>query len=171
MQVVTSKNAITLWQDVIKEAEEQCAIKLQAEIETYLVWLLHRYTSKPDIIQKVFATAFLQALQLQQQERFISLQQVGDECLLYTGLFPHALQRRSLRMTYFVALGRTAYLSISSTTNDLYGILAGQFVPLMDILQSIRPMPDLLPLEAYDQWKELGSERAFAILQSYLKNK
>jgi hypothetical protein len=169
MQVMTNSNSILLWQDVIKEAEAECEIKLQTEIEAYLVWLLYRYTTRPDVIRKVFAIRFLQALQLQEQQRFISLQEVGDECLLYTGLFPHARERRAPKMHYFVSMGRAAYLGISRKTNDLYGVLAVQFVPLMDVLQSIRPMPDLLPLEAYDQWKELGSQRALKILKLYTK--
>ena len=170
MTMLTSSSSILLWQDVIKDAEDQCAIRLATEIESYLVWLLHRYTTKPDMVRKVVATAFLEALQLQERERTASLQLVGDHCLLYTGLFPHAQQRRLVKINYFVALGRAAYMGMSNQKNDLYDALSVQFVPLMDVLQSIRPQPDLLPLEAYDQWKELGSLRALKILRSYTKS-
>jgi len=157
-----------LWHDVLKEAQNQCSIRLETTIEAYLVWLLSYYTAKPEIIGKVVAISFLQALQHQERQRAASLQSVGDQCLLYTGLFPRAPQRRSLKLNYFVSLGRAAYMGISNTS-ELYSELALQFVPLMDVLQSIRPTPDLLPLEAYEQWQELGSKRALAILRSYTK--
>ena len=169
MTVLTSSSSIQLWQDVIKDAKDHCAITLGTELESYLVWLLYRYTTKPDMVRKVVATAFLEAVQLQQRQRIASLQLVGDHCLIYTGLFPHAQLRRAVKINYFVALGRAAYMGISSKKNDLYDELSMQFVPLMDVLQSIRPEPDLLPLEAYDQWKELGSQRALKILRSYTK--
>jgi hypothetical protein len=169
MTMLTNSSSILLWQDVVKEAEDQCATSLATEIETYLVWLLYRYTTKTEMVRKVVAPVFLEALQSQEHERHASLQLVGDHCLLYTGLFPHAQERRLVKITYFVSLGRAAYRGLSSRKNDLYDALSMQFVPLMDVLQSIRPQPDLLPLEAYDQWKELGSQRALKILRSYTK--
>jgi len=37
----------------------------------------------------------------------------------------------------------------------------------LDILQAVNERHILLPLEAYDLWQELGSQRAYAVLQSY----
>lgn len=169
MHVLTAPNPIILWQDVIKEAEDSCAIKLEHELEAYLVYLLYRYTDKPDMLGQVFAKAFLQAMQLTENQRNFSLQQVGDQCLLFAGLFPRIHQHRSIKIAYFVEIGRAAYLNISNHSTNIYSSLGAQFVLLMDILQSIRQPPDLMPLEAYDQWKELGSIRALTILQSYTK--
>lgn len=81
------------------------------------------------------------------------------------------MQRKKLvKISYFVDLGRSAYTSISYDTNNLFKLLAFQFVGLMDVLQSIRPHPDLLPLEAYEQWQEVGSQRALKILREYTNN-
>src|SRR5262249_52839092 len=98
-----------------------------------------------------------------------SLQNVGDQCLLFVGLFPHAAEKKHVKINYFVDLGRSAYANISHTVNDLYWSLAIQFVALMDVLQSIRHTPDLLPLEAFEQWSELDSQRALQILNEYTK--
>lgn len=171
MRVMTRPNSILLWQDVVRDAEGVCAIQLDHELEAYLAWLLYRYTDRPDIVKRVIATAFLQAMQLREQQRNFFLQEVGDQCLLIAGLFPRIHQRRMVKLSYFVDLGRAAYLGISTQTTSLYGSLAFQFVMLMDVLQSIRQPPDLLPLEAYEQWTELGSQRALTILQSYTHKK
>ena len=167
MGLVTSQTSLLLWQDVVKHAESRCDINLEDELEAYLVSLLMRYTNKPEVAKKVFATAFLDALQLRERERHTSLQHVGDQCLLYAGLFPQSAQKRRVKISYFVDLGRSAYANVSRTANDLYGLLALQFVALMDVLQSIPQYPELLPLEAYEQWDQVGSQRALKILQSY----
>ena len=169
MSLLTQSNALALWQDVVKHAEDRCSIALKEDLEAYLVSLLIRYTNQPDVAKQIFATAFLKALNLRERERIVSLQHVGDQCLLYAGLFPHIAEKKHVKTSYFVDLGRSAYAAISNKTNDLYSSLALQFVVLMDVLQSIRPHSDLLPLEAYEQWNELNSQRALKILQEYTR--
>lgn len=160
-----------LWRDVVKEAEDRCSINLQEELETYLISLLIRYLDNPEMTQRIFAVAFMEALKRGAKERQVSLQNVGDECLLFAGLFPKAALPRQVTIKYFVDLGRTAYFSISNKNNDLYTALAFQFVVLMDVLQSIPNQTPLLPLEAYEQWQTLGSQRALEILKSYTQSK
>lgn len=167
MALLTHDSVLALWKDVIKKAENHCLIELDKELETYLISLLIRYTTKPEIAQRIFATTFLEALQKQKNQRQLSLQKVGDECLLFAGLFPHAAAKHHVNIAYFVDIGRSAYSTISNTTHDLYWSLAVRFVVLMDVLQSIHQRPDLLPLEAYEQWNEVGSQRAFRMLQTY----
>lgn len=167
MSLLTGTTSLVLWHDAIKQAEDRCAIALKEDLESYLVSLLIRYINKPEIAKQVFATAFLEAMQLQENQRHFSLQTVGDQCLLFAGLFPHAAESRHVKVSYFVKIGQAAYLSVSETTNDLFKSLALQFVVLMDVLQSIRGYPDLLPLDAYEQWQELGSQRALRMLKEY----
>jgi hypothetical protein len=163
------EKVFVLWQEVIKNAESRCAVTLKVELESYLISMLVRHTDKPHLSKQVFATAFLEALQLNEHQRHLSLQQVGDQCLLFAGLFPLAAEKRLVKISYFVNLGQSAYSAISQRTNDLFGSLAFQFVVLMDVLQSIRSTPDLLPLQAYEQWTEVGSQRALQILRKYTK--
>lgn len=157
-----------LWQDLVKHAEDRCSITLQQELEAYLVTLLSRYTNKPEVAKQILASAFLEALNLNDSQRQIYLQHVGDQCLLFAGLFPRIAQKRLVKVSYFVDLGRSAYASISNKANDIYDLLALQFVVLMDVLQSMREPPHhLMPIEAYEQWQEVGSNRALKILQEY----
>lgn len=167
MNLLTNNNPVDLWQDVIKHAEGRCSIALREELETYLISLLIRYTNKPEVAKQIFATAYFEAFRLHQNERKTSLQHVGDQCLLFAGLYPHVAEKRHVKISYFVDMGRSAYAGVSGKAHDLYWTLAFQFVALMDVLQSIRQYPDLLPLEAYEQWEEVGSQRALQILREY----
>lgn len=167
MSLLVNNNPKLLWTDAIREAEDRCAVRLGDTLEIYLVSLLARYTDKPEIAKRLFASALLQAMEKAEHERDILLQRVGDECLLFSGLFPKAAKSKNVNISYFVDMGRSAYARISTTTDDLFDNLAFQFVQLMDVLQSIKPHADLLPLEAYEQWESVRSQRAFKILQSY----
>lgn len=167
MTLLTNTASVVLWQEVIKNAENRCAITLKEDLEAYLVSLLIKYTNKPEVAKQILAPAFLEALKTRTIERSVTLQLVGDQCLIFAGLFPKAAEKRLVKIKYFVDLGRSAYSAISCKTNDLFGSLAIEFVVLMDVLQSIRAYPELMPLEAYEQWTQLGSQRAFKILQEY----
>lgn len=167
MHVLTGATSLVLWKEVVRNAENRCAVALKDELESYLISLLMRFTNQPEIARQVLATAFLEALQSQKTERVVSLQHVGDQCLLFAGLFPRLAEKKHVKIGYFVDLGKSAYSAVSKQTDDLYGKLALQFVVLMDVLQSIRPNHDLLPLEAYEQWQEVGSDRALRILKEY----
>jgi hypothetical protein len=167
MQAETSPNVIKLWQETVKGAEDRCHVHLHAELEAYLVSLLIRFTNQPQLGEQAMAAEFLRALQERELIRRYSLAHVGDQCLLLSGLFPGMAEHRMVKISYFIDLGRSAYANISNTTHDLYADLASQFVVLMDVLQSLNARHVLLPLEAYDLWKESGSQHALAVLRSY----
>lgn len=167
MTVLTSPSSLILWKEAIQLAENRLSVSLKEELEFYLISLLMRYTNKPEVAHQIFAPSFLEALHLQENQRNITLRTVGDGCLIYAGLFPGAAEKKHVTIRYFVDLGRAAYARISGDTHELYHSLALQFVLLMDVLQSIPQHSQLLPLEAYEQWHELGSKRARQILREY----
>ncbi len=171
MTLLVNSTSIALWHDVIHEAEAACTIVLKEEVESYLVFLLARYLDKPHFVKQIMANEFLQGLQLSKHKHQQAMQEVGDKCLLFSGLFPQVAEKRLVKISYFVNIGQSAYSAISSKNSDLYGMLAGQFVSLMDVLQSIRHytknMVDLLPMQAYELWNEVGSQRALKVLKQY----
>lgn len=170
MSLFTNPSNLILWQDLIKAAEDRCSVNLEEDLEVYLTVLLARYVNKPEVAKQILAEAFLEALNHSAQHRVTSLQTVGDQCLIFAGLFPRAAARKHVNIAYFVDMGRSAYSAISKAANDLFACLALHFVVLMDVLQSIGPHEQiLLPLEAYDQWNAVGSRRAYKILQEYSK--
>ncbi len=106
MNLLTNQSSVLIWQDAVKHAEDRCAITLNEDLEMYLIALLIRYSSRPDMAQRVFATAFLEAMQLREKQRYLSLQHVGDQCLLYAGLFPSAAEKNtsSLDISWILAV-------------------------------------------------------------------
>ncbi len=170
-KLLHSNTSTALWYEIIYEAENSCEITLKQELEWYLIGLLIRFTANPQIVKQIMAIDFLQGLKLAKHQREVVLQDVGDKCLIFSGLFPANSEKRLVKPSYFVNLGQSAYLNISKNTNDIYALLSDEFVALMDILQTIRcyskDYPDLLPIKAYELWKETGSRRAFSVLQQY----
>lgn len=173
MKILLNSTPIALWYDIIHDAESSCAVMLQEELESYLVFLLIRYTNKPEIVKQIIATEFLKSVKLEHNHRDVALQEVGDKCLLFSGLFPNMAAKRFVKIGYFVNIGQAAYETISKKQNDVYSLLSKKFVDLMDILQSVRGYseqhPDLLPLQAYELWNETGSQRALSVLKQYTK--
>lgn len=165
MSVETPSSVIVLWRDAIKGAEDRCHINLNEELESYLVSLLIRFSTKPELANHVAAIEFMRAMQEKDLMRRYSLANVGDHCLLFSGLFPALAERRQVKVKYFVEIGRSAYSTISSKATDLYGSLSSQFVMLMDVLQTVNQNHILLPLEAHELWNDLGSTRARDVLR------
>ncbi len=89
--------------------------------------------------------------------------------MLFSGLFPAIADKRLVRLSYFVKIGQAAYIHLAN--DNLFRLLAEKFVPLMDVLQSIRrytrEFPDLLPIQAYEFWNDTGSQRALSALKQY----
>ncbi len=166
MKFVLGNTPMALWYQIIHDAESTCAIALQQELESYLVLLLMRYMDKPLMVKKIMALELLQAMKTTPAKRGQMFQEIGDCCLIFSGLFPKLAEKRLVKIGYFVRIGRSAYSTISEDRNDLYSKLAANFVSLMDVLQSIKKH-DLLPIEAYDLWNETRSQRALSQLQQY----
>lgn len=173
MKLLLNSTPVALWYDIIHDAEISCSINLNHELESYLVFLLLRYSNQPELLRQIIATEFLKGNKLSAATRQVALQAVGDKCLLFSGLFPQIAEKRLVKVSYFVNIGQTAYDAISLNHNDLYNLLSTQFVPMMDVLQTLRfsskNVSDLLPLQAYDLWNDTDSQRAFSVLKTYSK--
>lgn len=171
MKVLANSNPFILWEEIIHEAQASCETNLEKDIEGYLVMMLMRFMDKPEILQQIMATELLQTLLKPSLGRASTLQDVGDSCLIFSGLFPGIAEKRLVKISYFVNLGRGAYVSISQASNDIYSHLAKEFVSIMDVLQSIRnyakDFPDLMPIQAYELWNDTGSKRALKALKKF----
>ncbi len=153
------------WKSLIQHAEARSAISLSSPLENYLAQLVERFSTEPSMGEQASALAWLKARQGLEMQGYL---RIGDECLLMAGLFPEHLTRRSMNLNYYIHLGRSAYAAMSRRTSDLYGVLAQQFVVLIDVLYYVpAATPDLLPFEAYERFKATGSEHAKRILADY----
>lgn len=155
MTLLSERNTLNLWQEVVQQAAFQHTIALNQELEMYLISLLMRYTNQPELLKRIMAINFLQAQHKRPQERIQALQRVGDECLLITGLFPFIPRKRLVTVSYFVSLGQSAYSAISYQ-HDVFNTLAVQFVSVMDVLRSITENKPLFLQEVIEQKHKQG---------------
>lgn len=170
-KILEQPGNISQWQALVAEAEELTGVQLGEELESYLVFTLMRYLRRPEMAQRILALDFLEAFQHSHPQRNEALRDVGDQCLLFSGLFPRRAERRRVRVSYYVKLGRSAYQNLAdslSKTTDLFTLLAEEFIAAMDTLQAIRVLGQqttgLLPVQAYELWQDTASRQAYAEL-------
>lgn len=155
------------WQALVHEAAAHSGIRLDEELESYLVFTLMRYLRRPDMARRIMALDFLDAVQQEEPGRSDSLRDVGDQCLLYSGLFPRRAERRRVRVSYYVDLGRSAYRNLADSLQSMaqpFARLSEDFVAAMDTLQSIRLLANqgtgLTPLQSFELWQATRSQVA-----------
>ena len=127
------------------------------------------------MLARVLALDYLNNTATDGRTRNERLRDVGDQCLLFSGLFPKQAERRLVKVSYFVDLGRSAYQQLSDASgqeaSEIYAGLSKDFVPLMDILQTMRELKgnysNLTPLHAFELWNDTGSQHAYKIIQAY----
>ena len=167
-QLILQPSAASHWQQVLQEAESKCHCQLDEEVESYLIFTLMRFTQNQDLASAALAADFLRSLQSAGHAREQQLRDLGDQCLLLTGLFPKRAERRLVKVSYYVNLGRSAYDHLSQIMRhafaQLYRQLACNFVQLMDVLQNIRNEPALQPLQAFELWSDTASDNARRII-------
>lgn len=166
-ELIVEPSVTATWHRVVHEAAEATAPELDEDSESYLVFLLMRYLRRPELVRSVLALEFLESCQQPSRQRRDALQGVGDRCLILAGLFPEQAERRRVRLSYFVDLGRTAYGEVAEgaarPTAGLFLSLAEGFVRLADVLHALRGgtgPAGLTPLEAAELALDTGSDQA-----------
>lgn len=121
----------------------KCLISLSEELESYLVFLLMRFIKKPEIALKIMAIDFLSSLELTKTNRNYKLRDIGDICLLFSGLYPELNHKRLVSDSYYSDLGQNAYYIIAqhSTKNsaELFYSLSKNFLMMASLLKNLRP--------------------------------
>ncbi len=165
--IVTYPTSMAQWHALINEATVGAHIRLNEDLESYLVFLLMRFTAKPDMAGSVLAIDFLSAFTDKAFDKPGQLQEVGDKCLLLAGLFPGRAERKHVRISYFIHLGQSAYSSLSSVSQQslaiLFSDLSDAFVPLTDVLLTARSLNadcGLTPLQAEELYADTQSQAA-----------
>jgi len=156
------------WQALVHEAQSACDRHLDETLENYLVFLLMRFADKPHCTARIMAADYLNSQTLPGEQRADKLRAVGDHCLLFSGLFPQLAERRLVRISYFVNIGRASYRQLSDGLDrgwsSVYSHLSEAFIVLVDILHAMRGlggMTALTPLQAMDFWQQTGSRRCY----------
>lgn len=172
-KVIWHNNSTAAWQELVCDAQARSKMQLNEELESYLVFMLMRFTEEVGVHNRPIALDFMETLHSAGELQKTQLREVGDKCLLFSGFFPGLAEKHLVKVSYFVDVGQSAYDVLAGLskmpTGELFVQLAQRFVPLMDILQTIREMstdtPLLKPLNAMELWQDTGSESALKTLQ------
>jgi len=176
--VITETGNTAQWQMLVNEASQLADIQLDEEIESYLVFTLMRYLRRADMVNRILALDYLNAFERSEQLRGETLRDIGDHCLLFSGLFPKIAEKRRVKVSYFVDLGRSAYINLAGNfqqLSDLYHHLADDFVVAMDTLQAIRKLSnddfELSALQSFELAQDCNSNMVKQYFSSKDNNK
>ncbi len=166
-KLILASSEMAQWHELVCEAEADYGCHLNETMQSYLVFTLMRFMKKQDLVSHVLALKYLHTHNLPDKIKLEQLRDVGDQCLLVSGLYPKRALKRNVRVSYYVDLGRSPYHNLSTCAQqgigELYHQLADTFIVLMDLLQTIRQYntPALQPLAAIELWSDTGSKVAF----------
>ncbi len=166
-QLILEPTSTAQWHALVNAAEDAAARHLDETLESYLVFLLMRFMARPDLAQQTVAIDYLRSSAASGPLQETQLRDVGDQCLLFSGLYPQYADRRLVRVSYYVELGRGAYGQLAERLRHagaaMYQQLSQGFVALMDVLQAMRALDGgtaLTPLQSLDLWADTGSPGA-----------
>lgn len=175
-KLILHPNPTAQWHALINDACKNCNKSLHEDIESYLVFLLMRFTNKPDFAKKIVAFDMLESYHQIGNQKRQTLQEVGDNCLIFSGLFPEVAYKRRLKVEYYVNIGKTAYANLSHNFDNsfasLFKNLSKEFTKLMDVLLSMRKINSdefsIEPILAEEIWAEFQCTSALNQLEKYI---
>ncbi len=141
-QLILHPTDTSQWHALVNEAQASTRLVLNESTESYLVFLLMRFSQTTQLIESVVALDFLNSMNTHGHRQIELLRDVGDKSLLLCGLFPGIASRHHVKLDYFTGLGQAAYLTIGELQErhsaDLYYQLSHQFLTMQQILQAMR---------------------------------
>jgi len=142
--IKTGPNEIAQWHQIVLEAQSETGFYVPEPIEQYVVMTLHAYTANSSLSSVVVAIDFLQALKDTSTISLQKLRDVGDQCLILSGLFPERAKRKNVSPVYFEKIGKEAYYSLSfaptrwHVDQHVFYQLFENFSRLIQVLQALR---------------------------------
>ncbi len=161
------------WHALVNEAQVAAACQLDENMESHLVFLLMRFATCPDIATRMIAIDYLESMLQSGSDRHQQLRDVGDHCLLLSGLFAERAGTRQVSISYYINIGRSAYHQLSEHLQrgiaEVYAEASHYFVAMRDVLHAMRELdtsrPCMAPILAHELWYENGSQYARQSLQ------
>ena len=174
-------NLTAFFHDALHEAAQTQRLAADAAIFAYLTHLLTDYArtdrlfdrTQDGVVRRPLAAIYQQAHEaVTNSERELALQRLGDLALFVAGILPHSLERSLVDVDYYIAMGASAYGSLSDSGHpgarvralrSVFAQLAAHFVDFVDLLaeaveqgQTAR-VPD--PMRLHALWSKTGSRR------------
>ena len=132
------------WHALVIEATKQTGYRFDESLESYLVITLEHFTTKDEWVNSIIALDFLSAIELTGSSGNHVLRNVGDQCLLISGLFPERVLRKNVSLNYLISIGQQAYYTLAfarqpfAIDTELFEKLGVNFIGLMDVLHTMR---------------------------------
>lgn len=130
------------WHALVHEAQVARKLVLHENTESYLVFLLIRFSQTTELLESILALDFIEAHQLEGKRKVNQLQSLGDKSLLLCGLFPGIAEKRRVGIEYYMQIGQSAYKTAGeageTSQSPLYLQLSSDFVDLQQVLFSMR---------------------------------
>ncbi len=172
--------------DEIEAAQEKLCIEVSPHSKLYLLHLLKHLSESRDFFysdvvqEKPLGIVIMEALHKDIFERTRDLKAVGDLSLIFSGLYPEHLTRRTVDIDYFIEIGRRSYSLLSETygpyrtkqeLRNLYSILVAEFFSLIEILTEISGelnfMDECNLARALSRWQSTKIRRYLEILDRH----
>ncbi len=177
LKLVTEPTAF--FKEEIAKAFEKQKLKINQDIEFYLVDLLSRFmftdnffktTESGEKRSETLALLYHDALMSPDfGKRREDLRRLGDVSLYTAGFFSESLMRKTVDVDYYISMGSAAYANLSQIVIDnyfrkVYTELSDRFVKFVDVLCEVATTAHLQDpkniLRQYDLWLKTGSESA-----------
>ena len=120
----------TAFYEIVKESQANTGYDLPTHIEAYIVMLLGEFVDREDFPPQIsFAEMFL-TIRTKKQAK-----ELGDTCLFVSGAFPKLKARFGINRRYYQDIGSTSYDLASDMNNELFPVLAKNFVFLSEFIE------------------------------------
>lgn len=183
-KVVQVSVARDFFRGEIQSLIQRQQISAQAESVDYLTNLMVRYMDsetffvrKPQgkLENNVLAHLYADYIEGTPERKKVSLQRLGDICLLISGFFADSLKRKIVDVDYYLGMGGRAYWTLSqihfSEVAPLYKELSLKFKPFSSVLAELSERSGLTNnsdlLRVYERWLLTGSDRLKQLLREH----
>lgn len=168
---------VEFFRHLVTNAIESQRVSINEEAEYYLVMLLSHFMQSETMRQSEkdpLAIKLQKAMTASKIEKIQLLKQMGDFSLYISGFFSDSLKRKLVDIDYYIAMGETAYQSLSRNLNQealqtLYQDLCTRFGIYVDILSEVSENTFLHTnrdiLRTYEKWLMTRSVRLSKLLR------
>jgi hypothetical protein len=181
------RNLQEFFRDAVHTALARQRVGVEDHTEHYVVNLLTMFARSETLFESTASGSRMQPLALMlaeaaaaptAEERWRTLQRLGDVSLFMAGFFAQGFARRLVDIDYHIAMGGRAYGTLADCCRTgargralagVFAELAQKFQRLVDALNDVSEMAhrhdqrDIL--RQYEIWLKTGSPRAHAILR------
>lgn len=169
------------FREKVTEAIANQKVAIDDSVEFYLVNLLCEFitpskletvTGEMNALETPLALMMKEAMEAPPHAQLRIFKYLGDTSLYVAGFFQDYFNRKAFDISYYIALGSSAYSNMSVLMRDqhdddhftnMYGNLADKFRDLVEVVAEVSDMPgnqrpmDILAV--YDRWNRNNSER------------